>query len=73
MKTRAEVARFIESTPARIAIPDKHLRNRNIGEGYKSAYHYGLCEVRQLMDFIYGGPPSTIEEEVKGIDSHTPY
>ena len=27
-----------------------------------SAWHYGKCELRQLMDFIYGGHPATDEE-----------
>lgn len=27
-----------------------------------SGWHYGKCELRQLMDFIYGGHPATNEE-----------
>lgn len=68
MKTREEVARFIETTQTGVAIPDMDLYNRRRGDGQKAAWHYGLCELRQLMDFIYGGPPENKEQEVKFIN-----
>lgn len=67
MKTRIEVARFVEQTPSGVAIPDRNLRNRRIASGIKSPHHYGLSELRQLLDFIYDGPPQTREEEVTGL------
>ena len=53
MKTRKEIAKFMESQFDDTApkIP-------------KSAWHYGKCELRQLMDFIFDGPPTRKEEDV---------
>ncbi len=68
MKTRSEVVAFIHNTDPRIAIPNLNLRNRYKGKGEKAAWHYGVCELRQLLDFIYDGPPLSKEEELKGID-----
>ena len=52
MKTREETARFMESqiNGTAPAIPN-------------SCWHYGKCELRQLMDFIFDGPPTRKEEE----------
>lgn len=50
MKTREQVARYIEgqfSYSTKIA-PDA---NED-----KTCIHYGLCEIKQLMDFIYELP-----------------
>lgn len=53
---REDVARFIEAQFSGEApkIPE-------------SLSHYGLCELRQLMDYIYGGPPRFKEEELRSI------
>ncbi len=31
----------------------------------KTYWHYGAMELRELMDFIYGGEPKTEEEKIK--------
>lgn len=63
MKTRAEVAKYIEdqlgSSYAKPPIPD-----RLPGKG-PWAWHYGKCELRDLMDFIYGEPPIKEEDYIK--------
>ena len=58
MKTREEAARFIER---QLYVYDP-LSATFIPE--KRAWHYGKCELRQLMDFIYESLPS-VEEEIK--------
>lgn len=53
MKPREEVARFIEKQfhdPAYQCSREKNY-----------AHHYGLQELRELMDFIYGGEPTEAE------------
>jgi len=30
-------------------------------------HHYGKQELRELMDFIFEGPPRLPEEEIKGV------
>jgi hypothetical protein len=52
MRTRSKAARYVEG-----------LMNRDI-EIPKCAWHFGKVEVRMMMDFIYGGPPTKPEEEV---------
>ena len=57
MKTREEVSQFIAQ--------QMHVRyecSREKGE----QYHYGLQELRELMDFIYDGTPTTDSEMLKG-------
>jgi hypothetical protein len=34
------------------------------GREKAGAVHYGLQDLRELMDFIYGGPPQTSAEEL---------
>ncbi len=66
MKQRTEAARLIErmmhdyryDVPP---IPDKRLRNREIVAN-KAPWHFGLVELRHLLDFIYEGPPNPGEE-----------
>jgi hypothetical protein len=58
IKTREEVARYIE-------------RQFDYKSGYtvsmsKPYNHYGKCELRDLLDFIYGGPPTSPEEFIRG-------
>ena len=53
MKTREEIAKFMEGQMSgAIDCPTK-----------KSTHHYGKCELRQLMDFIFDGPPTCKAEE----------
>jgi hypothetical protein len=53
MKPREEVARFIE----------KQMEGRYKCSREKNyAHHYGLQELRELMDFIYGAEPTKAEK-----------
>lgn len=59
MKTRAEAAALIK----------KQLNNdigatTTISGRDKYCRHYGLQELRELMDFIYEGEPKDVSEEV---------
>lgn len=51
MKPRTEAVKFIKAQLDGTA-PDIPY----------SGWHYGKCELRQLMDFIYGGHPASDEE-----------
>ncbi len=53
MKTREEIARFIESQMDGKVLASKH-----------SHWHYGRVEVRQLTDFIFDGPPTCEKDKV---------
>ncbi len=55
MKTRSEVVKFIHNTDPGMATPDLNFKNPYKGVGERSAWHYGVCELRQLLDFIYNG------------------
>lgn len=52
MKTREESARFIEAQLKYDWVP-------KLEKGIQ--FHYGKQELRELMDFIYGGPPEERE------------
>jgi len=55
MKTRTEVARFVES--------QFHWSHRpKLKKG--GQWHYGKQNVRELLDFIYCGEPKNDEEKV---------
>lgn len=56
MKTREEIARFIERT--------MHWSYNSYFCPKKEAHHYGWCELKDVMDFIFDGPPKTKEEEL---------
>lgn len=59
VKTRKEVVRYIDemwSRPKQL-VPDKHY---NGGDSER----YGLCNLRALLDYMYGGPPTTKDEEL---------
>jgi hypothetical protein len=56
MKTREEAANFIhEQLNYRYKCPRNKGRN----------FHYGIQELRVLMDYIYEGAPQSKEEEIK--------
>jgi hypothetical protein len=57
-KTREEVARFVEKQMGSNYICS---RNKNY------AHHYGLQELRELMDFIYGEEPQNEEQKIKTV------
>ena len=56
LKTREETARFIERQ-----LSDDHEPSRN----KNGQYSYGLQDLRELMDFIYGSTPMNVGEETK--------
>jgi hypothetical protein len=58
MKTREEVARFVEKQMGSNYICS---RNKNYAD------HYGLQELRELMDFIYGEEPQNEEQKIKAV------
>jgi len=55
MKTREEVARFVE----------KQFMTRYSCSLKKNAVGYGRQEVRELLDFIYGEEPQNEEQKIK--------
>ena len=59
-ESREEAARFIE-------YQFDESRNYHCRRP-KGHVHYGLQELRELMDFIYGGEPKTEEENIRGRD-----
>lgn len=48
MKTRKQVAEFINSG---------ELSKKVDAANESSGWHFGKCDLRELMDFIYGGKP----------------
>lgn len=63
MRTREEVARFIEAQ-----MDDD---SAAICVAKDSRVHYGLVELRWLMDFLYDGEPQTDEEKLGRQDRPT--
>ena len=59
MKNREEVARFVESQ-LESEVPKTREK--------KGKHHYGFQELRELMDFIYGGEPENAEQNIKNDD-----
>jgi hypothetical protein len=55
MKTRAEAVALINERLGQSAPPGSE----------KRAHHYGKVELRELMDFIYGGPPTQDDERIE--------
>ena len=62
MKTRSEVARFIEAQ-----FDDF---NYKCPLPKCSNFHYGRQDLRILMDFIYGGPPGDDADCIRTIDQY---
>lgn len=57
MKTRIEVATFWRGRK-----DEKHfIPVKNDGD---DPWHWGTCEIRELLDFIYGGPPQSPDEKI---------
>ena len=42
----------------------EHGKDEIVGEPI-NLYHYGKVELRELMDLLYGGPPTCIEETIR--------
>jgi len=59
MKTREEVARYVERQ-----FDDYGDYECQLEKG--GHHHYGRQEVRELMDFIFGGEPQTPSQKVNG-------
>jgi hypothetical protein len=67
MRSRAEVAKFINAQFHFIekpASPGKPYVVTKDGRHIGKHWHYGLVELKALMDFIYGGPPASPDEEL---------
>ena len=60
MKTREEMARFVEHQFDMFGKYECQLPKGG-------CHHYGKQEVRELMDFIYGGEPQTDEQKINGM------
>jgi hypothetical protein len=54
-KTRAEVAAFINKQMDAETDPPA---------GKPNSWHYGVVDLRQLMDFVFDGIPASKEEEI---------
>lgn len=67
MIPRKEVALFIhgqmKSSVKKKLIPDKYPGSTHFFD-VCDAHHYGKCELRELLDLIYGGPPENDEEKL---------
>jgi hypothetical protein len=69
MKTRQEVVAFIQrqlhaEEDTQLAVPDRKVANwiSGTGDGKKDKWHYGKCELRQLLDFMYSELPAPDDE-----------
>ena len=64
MRTRKDTVKFFAamhgSNWEKPLIPNKHAHDY-WGD---VPYHWGLCEFRALLDFIYGGPPTSPDEHL---------
>ena len=60
MKTREETARFVEQQFEAYGGPYKCPLNK------ARQWHYGKQDVRALLDFIYGGSPTSDDQSVHG-------
>jgi len=59
MPTRAELVKFINDQL------DPEYRAPETVPGHDhSLHHYGRCELKALLDQIYGGPPQSDEEDL---------
>ncbi len=58
MKTRKEVAKFIND-----GVPEGEVREKD------TCWHYGMQEIRELMDFIYEGKPESDDENITNLDT----
>jgi hypothetical protein len=52
MKPRKEAVELIQ----------RQLNNEKITDNNKTCWHYGVCELRELLDFIYESTPTENEE-----------
>ncbi len=62
--SRADAARFAEKLmpDMRLPFPPEHMET--IGERKGCRFHFGKVELRDLFDFIYGGPPESDDEKL---------
>lgn len=60
-KSREEVARFVEFQFSATLDETGYVCRFNKG----SCFHYGRQDVRELLDFIYGGPPENEDQNVR--------
>jgi hypothetical protein len=64
MITRQELVKFIQRQldNTKVPVPDKHMRNY-----HDLAWHYGISDLRAVLDLVYGGPPRCAEEELRKV------
>lgn len=78
MRTRAEAAKFasdqfeqsdVEAIPnhfSELSIWSEDGGHKRVSDnGFKQTYHYGKCELRALLDYIFEAEPASEEEMVK--------
>ncbi len=74
MKTRKEAAQWLikelqDGKVWRSPIPNKPVfRN----DATKYAHHFGKVELRHFLDFLYGGPPKSSDEELTNANQYVP-
>ena len=66
MRTRAEAVALIMRQLERLGPDIKVFKTSDKYEGRANAVHYGRQELKQLMDFIYGGTPELHDEVITG-------
>ena len=66
MKSRKEAADLVRKQLLGPNTSDGHSKAKTPLDGRMKAgqWHYGKQELRELLDFIYGGPPESDEERV---------
>ena len=60
---RSEAVKFVRAQLERDGWLKPNANSRD-DAGKNDRVHYGKCELRELMDAIYGGPPRSKEEEL---------
>ena len=61
MKTRCEVVEYMKSRP----------NAYDLKRPPETCWHFGLVDMREILDFIYGGPPESEDEKLTRL--HRPY
>ena len=61
MRTREEVARYINS--------GDNVKNASL-QNSMTGWHYGKVELRDLMDYIYGGKPTNEDQLIKRLHGY---
>jgi len=66
MKSRKEAAKLINQQMSwKENSPAQKENNKNASSA--NTWHYGLIELRELMDFIYNGEPKNSDQEIQKV------